>query len=94
MKMTTKTAVEDAVNEAENKLYDFNITFSFHGGILSIGYGDGSDVETHQIHTTEDIIGEVHATIEDSLMEPEAGDTLEALQEMAGTYIKETEDGE
>lgn len=60
---TEENAVEDAVNANNSKLKNFELKISYKDGNLTINYLDGSDMESFEAHSSEEIMDAVEDAI-------------------------------
>ena len=60
---TEENAVEDAVNANKSKLKNFKLKISYKDGNLTINYLDGSDIESYEAESNEEIMDIVEDAI-------------------------------
>lgn len=58
-----ENAVEDAVNANKSKLKNFELKISYKDGNLTINYLDGSDIESYEAESNEEIMDIVEDAI-------------------------------
>lgn len=58
-----ENAVEDAVNANKSKVKNFELNISYKNGDLTINYLDGSDIESHEVESNEEIMDIVEDAI-------------------------------
>lgn len=60
---TENNAVEDAVKANESKLQNFELKISYKDGNLIINYLDGSDIESYEVESNEEIMDIVEEAV-------------------------------